>query len=147
LLGARACLASLALVLCTAQAPPWTQYPFWGPYTIVETGSAFPDRVFFAATSATLSPGSQQILRRWATFLDDHHLKVTLDGFADDPGDADANLELSARRVEVVRQALIALGTPAAHIKMHAYGNARPIVYNDDPAERSENRRVVAMPE
>jgi peptidoglycan-associated lipoprotein len=138
----RAWLAVLALVLCTAGTPPPQ-----GPDLIIETGPSFPDRVYFAPNSVALSPGDQEILRRWARFLKDNRYGAVIEGHADDSGDADADRTLSARRADAVRQALILLGVPAANLKLEVDGNTRPIVGNADLAERWENRRVVAVPE
>ena len=49
-------------------------------------------------------------------------LRVQLDGFADERGDADYNLELSQKRVEFVRDQLIAAGIDPARIRIAAHG-------------------------
>lgn len=49
---------------------------------------------------------------------------VRLDGFADERGDADYNLELSGKRVEFVRDQLVAAGIHPSRIKVSAHGEA-----------------------
>jgi outer membrane protein OmpA-like peptidoglycan-associated protein len=48
-------------------------------------------------------------------------VRVQLDGFADERGDADYNLELSAKRVEFVREQLVAAGIDPARIHVTAH--------------------------
>jgi len=51
-------------------------------------------------------------------------IRVRLDGFADERGDADYNFELSERRVEFVRDQLIDAGIDASRISIAAHGEA-----------------------
>lgn len=51
-------------------------------------------------------------------------LHVQLDGFADERGDADYNLELSRKRVEFVRDQLVAAGIHPSRIQVMAHGEA-----------------------
>ena len=51
-------------------------------------------------------------------------IRVQLDGFADERGDADYNLELSKKRVEFVRDQLIAAGIHPSRIETMAHGEA-----------------------
>jgi len=56
-----------------------------------------------------------------ATMSDIH---VQLDGFADERGDADYNLKLSEKRVEFVREQLVAAGIHPSRIRVSAHGEA-----------------------
>ena len=51
-------------------------------------------------------------------------IRVQLDGFADERGDADYNLELSRKRVEFVRDQLMQAGVPGSSINFTAHGEA-----------------------
>jgi outer membrane protein OmpA-like peptidoglycan-associated protein len=51
-------------------------------------------------------------------------IRVQLDGFADERGDADYNLQLSRKRVEFVRDQLISAGVNPSRIKVSAHGEA-----------------------
>jgi outer membrane protein OmpA-like peptidoglycan-associated protein len=51
-------------------------------------------------------------------------IRVQLDGFADERGDADYNLELSQKRVEFVRDQLVAAGIEPSRIRITAHGEA-----------------------
>ena len=49
-------------------------------------------------------------------------INVQLDGYADERGDSDYNLELSRQRVEFVRDQLVAAGIDASRIRLAAHG-------------------------
>ena len=51
-------------------------------------------------------------------------IRVQLDGFADERGEAEYNLELSRKRVEFVRDQLVAAGIHPSHIQVTAHGEA-----------------------
>ncbi len=51
-------------------------------------------------------------------------IKVQLDGFADERGDESYNLNLSAQRVEFVREQLVAAGIHPSRIQISAHGEA-----------------------
>ena len=51
-------------------------------------------------------------------------IRVQLDGFADERGDAEYNLELSKKRVEFVRDQLVQAGMPDSSISIKAHGEA-----------------------
>lgn len=49
-------------------------------------------------------------------------IRVQLDGFADERGDADYNLQLSRKRVEFVRDQLVSAGVDSSRIQVTAHG-------------------------
>jgi len=51
-------------------------------------------------------------------------MRVQLDGFADERGDADYNLRLSKKRVDFVREQLISAGIHPSRIRVAAHGEA-----------------------
>lgn len=53
-----------------------------------------------------------------------HDVYVRLDGFADERGDADYNLELSRKRVEFVRGQLVSAGIHPSRIQVTAHGES-----------------------
>ena len=63
-------------------------------------------------------------------------------GYTDNTGDPDANIQLSQRRADAVRQALIKDGVPTDMLVAKGYGAANPIASNDDPDGRLRNRRI-----
>ena len=71
-------------------------------------------------------------------------IRIQLDGFADERGDKDYNLVLSQKRVDFVRDQLIAAGIDAARISTSAYGEAAAQEQNADSyaLERRVNMTV-----
>jgi outer membrane protein OmpA-like peptidoglycan-associated protein len=63
-------------------------------------------------------------------------------GYTDNTGDAKINLELSQRRADAVREALIKAGADSDMLVAKGYGSADPIASNDTPEGRLRNRRI-----
>jgi len=63
-------------------------------------------------------------------------------GYTDNTGDAAANLALSQKRAEAIRDVLVKAGVPADMLVAKGYGSADPIASNDDPQGRRRNRRI-----
>ena len=55
---------------------------------------------------------------------------------------AAANLALSQKRAEAIRDVLVKAGVPADMLVARGYGSADPIASNDDPQGRRRNRRI-----
>ena len=68
---------------------------------------------------------------------------VRLDGFADERGGADYNLELSRKRVEFVRDQLVAAGIHPSRIQVTAHGESPA---QDETADSYALERRVALP-
>jgi outer membrane protein OmpA-like peptidoglycan-associated protein len=69
-------------------------------------------------------------------------IRVQLDGFADERGDADYNLELSRKRVEFVRDQLISAGVNSSRIRIDAHGEAAA---QDESADSYALERRVSL--
>ena len=67
---------------------------------------------------------------------------VLIEGFTDSTGSASHNQELSERRAEAVRAALLELGVDRSRVAMRGYGQSYPVAGNDSAADRQLNRRV-----
>jgi OOP family OmpA-OmpF porin len=63
-------------------------------------------------------------------------------GYTDNTGDAAINRELSERRADAVREALIKAGADPDMLLAKGYGSADPIASNDTPEGRLRNRRI-----
>ena len=63
-------------------------------------------------------------------------------GYTDNTGDAAINRELSQRRADAVREALIKAGAEPDMLVAKGYGSADPIASNDTPEGRQRNRRI-----
>lgn len=99
--------------------------------------------VYFDTGSADLLPESDGTIAHVAELLrttPDWH--VTVEGHTDGVGTEAANLELSKRRAEAVRAALIANGVGADRLAARGFGETRPVESNDALEGRARNRRV-----
>jgi outer membrane protein OmpA-like peptidoglycan-associated protein len=101
-------------------------------------------KILFQVDSASLDPRSDDLLDDLADLLEDHPEvdRFEIQGHTDDTGPADYNEDLSQRRAESVRQALIQRGVDGDRLTTRGYGERRPIAPNDTPAGRAQNRRV-----
>jgi outer membrane protein OmpA-like peptidoglycan-associated protein len=99
--------------------------------------------VFFETASAALLPSSKTELNDLAALLKSQpKLKIQLNGHTDSEGEEAANLDLSQRRAEAVRQYLIQSGIQPERLRAQGYGESKPIASNDTPDGRRQNRRT-----
>lgn len=99
--------------------------------------------VLFNVDRAELSAEGMRTAQKVADVLMQEPQSVVLvEGFTDSTGTASHNLELSQRRAESVRNALIGLGVPSNKIATRGYGEAYPVASNADAGSRQLNRRV-----
>ncbi len=68
--------------------------------------------------------------------------EVVVEGYSDNIGKEDYNVDLSTRRAESVRQALIQGGVDASRVAADGYGPAHPVATNATEKGRQQNRRV-----
>lgn len=99
--------------------------------------------VLFDSGGATLRPGHEATLDRIVGVMQRFpERRVLLEGFTDDVGAETVNYDLSQRRAEAFRAALLARGAEARRIDVSAQGEAFPVAGNDTAAGRAQNRRV-----
>jgi outer membrane protein OmpA-like peptidoglycan-associated protein len=99
--------------------------------------------VLFDTGRAELNPGSSRKLDQLAQFLAEHkERRVQIDGFTDSVGSDAYNEELSRRRADAVKSALLVRGIDASRISTQGYGKAYPVANNTDSGGRQLNRRV-----
>jgi len=67
---------------------------------------------------------------------------VEIQGHTDDTGNADYNLALSLARARAVRDYFLAKGFPPRKLGVMGFGADRPLVANDTPEGRAQNRRI-----
>jgi outer membrane protein OmpA-like peptidoglycan-associated protein len=99
--------------------------------------------VLFETGKANLLPGAQRAIDKLAEFLQDNpERKVLIEGHTDNIGSVTYNIDLSLRRAQAVKNALIAKGIEESRLLAHGYGETYPVASNKDAAGRQRNRRV-----
>jgi outer membrane protein OmpA-like peptidoglycan-associated protein len=68
-----------------------------------------------------------------------------VDGFADSKGSDEYNINLSRKRAQAVKDALVKEGVPAETLEVRAFGEQYPKCTNDTEEGRQCNRRVVVL--
>lgn len=112
--------------------------------TPVITKKTFNAGALFAFDSAKLTPAAEKELAQLAT--EAKSLKqlnlVMVDGHTDNIGTAAYNQQLSIKRANAVRNALIKNGVAADKIQAKGYGFEKPVASNKTKEGRAQNRRV-----
>jgi OmpA-OmpF porin, OOP family len=92
---------------------------------------------------ATLKPESVAALNSlYDTLKSKPSMKLEIAGHTDNSGEQDANLHLSQRRADAIREYLIGKGIAADRILAKGYGHTQPLAANDYPEGRMFNRRT-----
>jgi outer membrane protein OmpA-like peptidoglycan-associated protein len=99
--------------------------------------------VMFDTGRSELKSGAGRKMDQLAQFLVEHpDRRVQIDGFTDSVGTDSYNEELSQRRADAVKTALISRGVQPSRIGTEGYGKAYPVASNNDSGGRQLNRRV-----
>ena len=101
------------------------------------------NEVSFDFDSAEIKPAFRPTLERLAEVLIKYdRSRALVVGHTDSVGPEDYNLDLSLRRAEAVRDALVAYGVPPERLNVEGRGEAEPRASNATEAGRQLNRRV-----
>ncbi len=99
--------------------------------------------VMFDTGRSELKSGGMRKLDQLAQFLNEHpNRRVEIDGFTDSVGSDAYNEELSQRRADAVKAALVSRNIDPARISTEGFGKAYPVAGNNDSGGRQLNRRV-----
>ena len=99
--------------------------------------------VLFDTGKADLNSGAGRKLDQLAQFLAEHpDRRVQIDGFTDSIGTDSYNLDLSQRRADAVKSALLARNIESARVSTQGYAKAYPVATNAESGGRQLNRRV-----
>lgn len=99
--------------------------------------------VLFDTARSDLKPGAMPTIERLADFMREHPAyQLLIEGHTDSRGDDAYNLQLSERRAEAVRAALVSRGLASERVRVRALGESFPVASNDSADGRQQNRRV-----
>jgi outer membrane protein OmpA-like peptidoglycan-associated protein len=99
--------------------------------------------VLFDTNQAQLRSGGVRSVQKLADFIKQYPQRtVMIEGFTDGIGGNAANQDLSERRADAVRVALVGMGIGGQRITSRGYGESYPVASNDTAAGRQQNRRV-----
>lgn len=99
--------------------------------------------VLFAFNRAELTPQAAPRLDKLAGFLRQFpDRRLLIEGYTDSVGSDAYNVELSQRRAQAVREALVQRGVESQRITTMGYGKSYPVADNASPEGRAMNRRV-----
>jgi OOP family OmpA-OmpF porin len=109
----------------------------------VEKFSGTIDGISFKTGAATIAPRSNKVLREALGVLKKYkEVRLEIQGHTDNSGDREANLSLSQKRAEAVRQWLVSKGIDGDRLTARGYGPDKPVADNSTKAGQAKNRRV-----
>ena len=101
------------------------------------------DQILFETGASVLLPSSIDQIKRVVDFMKvNPNIRLCLNGYTDNIGDADFNQKLSLSRAQSVARALIHYGVNRARIQVKGYGETQPIAPNTTASGRAQNRRT-----
>lgn len=133
-----------------ATVRPVTPPPVIQPQPLVLAEKVTIDlEVLFETDKSVVQPEYYTKVAEVAEFMQQYPNTITtIEGHTDSRGSNRYNQALSQRRVDAVREVLIAqFGVAADRIKAIGYGESQPRASNDNAEGRQLNRRVVAVVE
>lgn len=99
----------------------------------------------FATGSAAISGSTSVEVDNLAQILKAYpDVKLSIDGYTDNTGNADSNMALSKSRAYAVKARLVAQGIAGPRISTEGHGSANPVASNDTAEGRAQNRRIEA---
>ncbi len=99
-------------------------------------------RIEFATGSAVISAASSTLLTSIAEEAQSCPGMLRIEGHTDNQGSAELNADLSLRRANAVRLALISRGLAGARLVTEGFGPSQPVASNDTERGRARNRRI-----
>lgn len=97
----------------------------------------------FASGSATIAGESGKEVDNISAILNAYPgVNISIEGYTDSRGNADANQALSLQRADAVKARLLQSGIAAERISSQGFGAANPIADNETSEGRAQNRRI-----
>jgi outer membrane protein OmpA-like peptidoglycan-associated protein len=113
-------------------------------HKLVDEGKFSTTGILFEVNASTIKPESNGVLKEVADVLKKFtDIKVMIVGHTDSDGSDAANLDLSKKRAEAVKQALVNdFGIDASRISSDGKGEKEPMEDNKTKQGKAQNRRV-----
>jgi len=106
-------------------------------------GSLSKAKINFDPGSAQVSEDSVKALDALAAAMKNcTDFRMEVDGYTDNQGRAEMNLQLSQERAQAVLHGLLDRGVLTGNLVAKGYGEEQPIATNDTEAGREQNRRI-----
>ncbi len=148
---ARISSANQYSVLTDPQTPPSRPalmeasriHALFGPALAVQPQRPVHFLLHFETGNTQLLPASASKLPEAVESIHDRQSRhVSVIGHADTMGDEEANVALSLRRAQAVKQLLVEAGVDESTVDISSHGESNPIVQTADNVANAENRRV-----
>src|SRR5690606_27683526 len=101
--------------------------------------------VLFEFDKYDLTADGSQKVKEAAGLIKEQGGNYFVDGFADSKGSDEYNMNLSRKRAQAVKDALVKEGIEANRLEVRAFGEQYPKCTNDTEEGRACNRRVVVL--
>lgn len=109
---------------------------------LIEEGTFTTSNILFASGSDKIQGSSYSILDEIVAVLETDASSFLIIGHTDSDGNANANLTLSQKRAESVKNYLVSKGIATSRLRTDGKGQSQPIASNDTVEGKAQNRRV-----
>jgi outer membrane protein OmpA-like peptidoglycan-associated protein len=112
---------------------------------LISEGSVSTNGILFDSGSANIQPQSMGIIRQISQVLQQEaNMNLLIEGHTDSDGNDETNMDLSKRRAEAVKNALVDVyNVSAGRLSTNGKGESEPVGDNGTPDGKAQNRRVV----
>ncbi len=112
--------------------------------TLIANGKVSTNGILFDSGSANIQPQSMGIIRQISqVLLQERDMSLNIVGHTDSDGDDTSNMDLSKRRAEAVKNALVSIyNIDASRLQTDGKGESEPVGDNNTADGKAQNRRV-----
>ncbi len=127
----------------TVPTPTPTPTPEPTPVLVVTRRIVLRGISFFDFDKSEIQSQSFPVLDEAVLILQEYpNVRIVVEGYTDDVGTEEYNMQLSIRRAEAVFRYLVNKGIAPERIRVEGFGESHPVADNSTPEGRAENRRV-----